>query len=476
MIAWICSGIIILLIVLYILTFSYKKEERKNIDRDIHKLWFLYGLAMFLADRYFRKMIHHNSQVIEEKFRSLYVKDKVAKDKYLYIVSKLALAVTVVFFSAVIGIMSEISSVDDRGEVKELIRNEYGEGDISYILEADDEEGKEEIKIDVPQIEIDDQEALKILEGYKDELTKQMLGENESQNRITKPLNLINSIGKENVQISWEIEDDTVIGYDGSIGEGVAEDGTLTKLYATMSLKKVNMVQEIELDVYPSEEMGNVQHIVQNIVNNYDVWAKKIPLPENINNKKTKFYEKTDCVSYAILWIGIIAAVVIFFLKDRELDKKIKERNSQMILDYPEIVNKLMLFNRAGMSMRKAWQRTIESSGVKQNHYVYREMKMTLMKINSGIPEITAYEQFGKRCKIHCYIRFTNIINQNLKRGSGEMFKAFQYEIQNALLEKKNNALKRGEEAGTKLLAPMVIMLIVGLVIIVAPAFMSIKF
>ena len=55
------------------------------------------------------------------------------------------------------------------------------------------------------------------------------------------------------------------------------------------------------------------------------------------------------------------------------------------------------------------------------------------------------------------------------------MAAALQEEMGNALIERKNKALKEGEEAGTKLLGPMIIILIVAMGIVVAPALMSIK-
>lgn len=476
MTVWICSGIVIFFTIMFICSLSYRANERKCIDKEAHKLWFLYGMSMFLADKPLRGIVTKNTRRLDEKFKNLYVKEKVETEKYLYVISKLALVIIIAYLSAVIGIVSHVTTGNSGKKISELIRREYGDGDVTYVLEAKDGTEKEQIEIDVPQIDITDEEALAILEQYKEELIEIVLGDNESQDKVTKPLKLPDAIGKENIRVSWEIENDRIIGYDGSLGTDIEKEGTVTRLYATLSLKKISVVHEIVLHVYPPEDKQNLQEIVQKLVNDYDVLAKKIPLPKSVEGKKIIFAEKEEDVSLFILIIGIIAAIAIFILKDKDMDKDIEERNSQMILDYPEVINKIMLLNRAGMSMRKAWERTIESAGVKKSHYVYREMKMALMKINGGIPEMTAYEQFGKRCGVHCYIRFSNIICQNLRRGSGEICRALEYELQSALQEKKNNALKLGEKVGTKLLAPMIIMLIIGLALIVVPAFMSVEF
>lgn len=62
---------------------------------------------------------------------------------------------------------------------------------------------------------------------------------------------------------------------------------------------------------------------------------------------------------------------------------------------------------------------------------------------------------------LHNYIKLANIIEQNIRRGTGELSFALENELNRALVERKNTALKRGSEISTKLLGPMTVMLIV---------------
>ena len=102
-------------------------------------------------------------------------------------------------------------------------------------------------------------------------------------------------------------------------------------------------------------------------------------------------------------------------------------------------------------------------------------MEIAITKMNSGISEAVAIAEFGDRCGIHCYIKFANIIEQNLRRGSKDMVYALKSEVNSAVNARKNNVLKEGSEISTKLLGPMVIMLIISIVIIMVPAFLSIN-
>jgi pantetheine-phosphate adenylyltransferase len=111
----------------------------------------------------------------------------------------------------------------------------------------------------------------------------------------------------------------------------------------------------------------------------------------------------------------------------------------------------------------------------KEYHYAYEELKMATVKMKSGVSEINAINQYGERCGLHNYIKLANIIEQNIRRGTGELSFALENELNRALVERKNTALKRGSEISTKLLGPMTVMLIVALVILMVPALMSIN-
>ncbi len=95
------------------------------------------------------------------------------------------------------------------------------------------------------------------------------------------------------------------------------------------------------------------------------------------------------------------------------------------------------------------------------------------IRIRNGRPEGQAYTEFGRRCGTYPYIKFGNILEQNLKQGIAGISRALEREMTDALEARKNLALKRGEEAQTKLLLPMFLMLGIVLVILLVPAFLS---
>lgn len=472
---WICVIWIVIIIAMYMLTKSYGKEKWKKVDKSKYKLWMIYGMAMFLVDRPLRRVLQKSNRVLEDKFKIIYVKEKVQREKYLYIVSKVSLVIVIIFVAAVLGVGMQLINKENKSRVTYIKRNDFNEGEKVYDLEVEAEGESETIKIVVPPQVYTDEKIAALLEEYREELVTELLGENSSPDQITNSLNMVTVVGEEQVPVIWELGDAKAINEDGTIASNIPPEGVLNTIRATLILNGISVTHEIALHVFPAAESSNLEGEVQKIVDEYDSGKKKIILPNEIKNQKISFFQyKDDSVQY-FFPICLITAIAIFILKDKEIEHQIKERNRQLMLDYSEVVSKIMLLSRAGMSMRQAWDQTIKSSGSKSSHYVYREMKMALAKINGGIPEGIAYEQFGKRCGVHCYIRLANILSQNLKRGTNDLYRALENEMGNALQERKNSALRKGEEAGTKLLVPMVIMLVLGLSLIVIPAFMSVQ-
>ena len=95
--------------------------------------------------------------------------------------------------------------------------------------------------------------------------------------------------------------------------------------------------------------------------------------------------------------------------------------------------------------------------------------------MQSGITEAEAYERFGKRCGISVYMKFGALLAQNLKKGTKGMTDLLRNESDQAFENRKSRAKRLGEEAGTKLLAPMFGMLAIVLVIVIVPAFLSMQ-
>ncbi|MDO4842640.1 MAG: hypothetical protein Q3982_08210, partial [Phoenicibacter congonensis] len=76
-------------------------------------------------------------------------------------------------------------------------------------------------------------------------------------------------------------------------------------------------------------------------------------------------------------------------------------------------------------------------------------------------------------CRSWHYSKLSTLLVSNIKKGNSELLRALQEEADRSFEERRSIARQMGEEAGTKLLLPMMIMLGVTLVIIMIPAYFS---
>lgn len=155
-------------------------------------------------------------------------------------------------------------------------------------------------------------------------------------------------------------------------------------------------------------------------------------------------------------------SVGLFFLSDRDVQEEMARRKSLWKYQYPDFIHKLVLYLGAGLSIRSAFARL--ATYYETARYVHREME-------AGVPESVAYEHFGKRTGLQAYVKLAALLNQNLKRGTSTLFLRLEEEALQSSQERIQNGKKLGEEAGTKLLIPMVLMLGVVMLMIMIPAF-----
>jgi tight adherence protein C len=162
-----------------------------------------------------------------------------------------------------------------------------------------------------------------------------------------------------------------------------------------------------------------------------------------------------------------------FLLPDSRLSSGIKKRKLEIMLDFPDFLVKLTLLINAGMNVAKAWEKT--SEGMDRKRALGRELAMSLSEIRSGKSESKAYEDFAKRCRIQEVTRVVSVLLQNIKKGNAELVSILRIHANECWEMRKNAAKKLGEEASSKMLLPMAIMLLSILLIVTTPAILALQ-
>ncbi len=170
--------------------------------------------------------------------------------------------------------------------------------------------------------------------------------------------------------------------------------------------------------------------------------------------------------------VACAAMLALPFMLDNDLNKQIENRRMQIQLEFPEFINTLTLLVNAGMTISKAWEKIILDN--KKNNPLYEEMAYAYAEIQAGKPEVVAYEEFGRRCKIKEVIKFVSVIILNLKKGGAEVIPVLKAQGTECWEMRKAVAKRLGEEASTKILFPLMMMLVGILVIVATPAVLMI--
>lgn len=177
---------------------------------------------------------------------------------------------------------------------------------------------------------------------------------------------------------------------------------------------------------------------------------------------KARMSHSQESTGYIIWLLSAMAAAVTFVLMDKDLEDRVKQRKEVMKLAYPDIVHGLTLYLVAGVTVRGAFQKLSEKC--EPIRHACREMQ-------AGVSEITAYEHFGKRAGPREYIRLSTLLCQNVKKGNATLLNRLEEEAMESAESRIQSGKRLGEEAGTKLLIPMVMLLGVVMIMIMIPAF-----
>ena len=199
-------------------------------------------------------------------------------------------------------------------------------------------------------------------------------------------------------------------------------------------------------------------------------------LPRVVNDFKITYKEKRDLRFLLMPLLGVIVAMLLE-ARDKEAEReKEKMRLRFLEIDYTQIITKILLYVSSGMTIRNSMIRLAEqyqkTDKVKER-VAYDELVVVKNKLSSGYSEIKAYEEMAKNINLRTYTRFLNIIIQSIRNGNKDLKNILNMEVQDALYERKQHAKKLGEEAATKLVLPLMMMLAVIMVVIMVPAFMG---
>lgn len=389
-----------------------------------------------------------------------------------------------VFVGILLFLMMKLAGGNDSGlqNRKELDRPPHGEGEKNCEIYVEGI-GTEELPLHVSIGEraYTEEEAEKLFDSIREQLNSEVLGENRSLQEVRSSLKLPGYLDEYGIRIRWSSDEPELIDNQGNLyNEEVSEEGETVWLKAVMSDGERERIFDIPIVVYPPElnpEQTLLRDLRQLIEKEDESqrMSDVLKLPDEYRGRKLSYRWGTKDQAILFPLMGFFMAFLYSFKDKQEemREKRIRER--QLMLDYSEVVSRLMVFIGAGMTIRGSWEKIVldyEKRGG-ERRFVYEEMQKTYRQLQTGMPEGEAYEEFGRRCGLQPYMKLSGLLLQNRKEGMKNLKNILRMEMTAAFEERKNLARRQGEEAGTKLLIPLFLMLAIVMVMVVAPAMMA---
>lgn len=454
---------------------SSKIKYQGHNQSKIEQVFYRMSLYIVSKDVVNRKLFHKNVMRQLELLYPIYEKKNLI---WHYYAQKISVFLMFIFIG--INMIYAKTWIDQRSSILQngyiITRPDYGHDDAQVAFSVISQEKQTDLTYDVLSKKWSQKEIEKQMKDFEDHLQLYLLGDNSSFDTIQSNLRLSSHYGDFAFLVDWESDRYDLVDSDGTVrNESLNSPQTVT-LQATMTYEEIEKIIQFGVVVKPKpkDKQEQEKELFLNEIQKEDEKQKEdtyFVLPKKIKGKDVSYQikEDTDSGLYVIGLFGI--AIVLLWAKDRDLSEKVKKREQQLVLIYSEFISQFTLYVNAGLSIRNTFIKLSEEGSL--GEYLSQELKLLVRDLGNGVLEQDAIDAFGKRCKVSTYMKFSALLIQNRKKGNDELLQELKQEASEAFLKRKNDARKLGEEASTKLLLPMMGMLLVVMIVIVLPAFLS---
>lgn len=371
-------------------------------------------------------------------------------------------------------------------EQNRIARGQPGDGSTAVDLTLDAAGILEDYNytLKVEEMPMTEEDVKACFAAAKQEIDESFYTDGDTADCVTHAVCMKESYSNQLVHAEWELENYHAVDVDGTILEdAVPREGTLVQATADLSCKGCRESYSFGFMVYPrakSPEEELIVHVGDAID---EEQAKEgndyLTLPDEVDGYALQWAQAKEHLVIKVFLFELVILVLLHFVRLERNKEKEKKRKEEMMLDYAEVVNKLLILLGSGMSLKQAWNRIAARYLDKRDkrkgseRWIYEEMAITNYEIQDGESERIAYQRFGERTGVGVYYRLVRILVQNLQTGSRGLCQLLEQEAESALEDRKALAKKMGEEAGTKMLLPLMMMLGIVIAIIMVPAILS---
>lgn len=366
-----------------------------------------------------------------------------------------------------------------------LKRNPCGQGDMLYEFSVDGLNDTFSVELYVPEQELSEEQFHELVPEMSEVLLQRILGENSSLQEVRADLELVREIPEYGVDVSWRSERPEIVGVDGSVYMDESSDGKVNEentvlLYLEAELSNGMVSEVLEIPVVVLSPQSSVEERFHTMLEELVLQKREQPeivLPEEFEGHVIRYQRLKETSNGILVLLGLVAAICMFLKEKEDIAAARKKKDDQLMEDYPDFVYKFLILIGGGYSAKEAWRKLCEgylTDSGKSDRPLCEEMQITMNQMETGVPEIRAYAEFGRRCGSRSYVKFASLLESSISTGGKNLRKLLETEVEDAFKLRTDLARRKGEEASSKLLLPTFVMLGVVMVMVMAPAFLTI--
>ncbi|MCQ2517510.1 MAG: type II secretion system F family protein [Lachnospiraceae bacterium] len=384
----------------------------------------------------------------------------------------------VIAFGAVISAVLFMREGSGTGEeIGELQRNEWAEGSSEISLVANDSFGRKEFEFEIPARKLSEEEVSALLPKFEEALCEAVKGDNEDLGSIKGKLCFPEMLEGYPFRVKYSLDPSDYFDRDGN-PISVPANGEVITVEAEISYEDYSYLYSFPVAISPEVE-GSEEFFHRKLEEAVEKNAADgredagMILPTEVNGEHVVWEAKRTGKAVRILIVSLFAGVVIFLSEKYEAVMNDKKRLQEIEEEYPEFISKFAMLVDAGMPIRRAFERigrTYENGKISKNP-LYDEVVIAVRNLSNGVPESNVYDNFAEACKSSSLRRFSNLVCQNLRKGSSGFKEVLKQEADRAVKERVGEVRKAGERASTRLLFPMMMLLVIVMAMIMVPAF-----
>lgn len=357
-----------------------------------------------------------------------------------------------------------------------LDRNKAGEGDKELVLQLKAEGLPEEYeyKVHVEEMLYTEEEANALMEGAIREIEKDF-------EEITDVIPSKKTYQNKAVEATWRFDHGECMDFEGNIIKSqIPEEGLVVNAQVGLKCQNYENVHNFSF-LIPRQPFSQAELLLSAVSDYIQAEMQKegqsrITLPSQIDGVTLVWKEPKDYLVIKILFLEILVAVLLFVSKIEKRKQEEKKKQESMEMDYPKIVGQMTILLGAGMTIPQAWNKISlqychkKESGVIDQRPAYEEMVYINRRMQEGESEREALSVMEKRVLLMPYRRMIRILLNNKSKGGDNLCGELEKEATLAYAQRVYDIKQKGEEASTKMLAPLMLMMILVIAIVILPA------